>query len=450
MLLSCCAAPERPADLPPPTRPDLGLPVADMSAPDLGPPAPPAPPPFAPDLQKIRAVQRRDPRGVVFTSGCAPGERLIIAAVGDVLLHKNLQWAATVKKKAYRHLWAPVEPHLRRAHLTYANLEGVVAPGVHKDGHLTHDPGLRYDAQVYTSWPRFNYPPRLLDDLKAAGVDVVSTANNHALDRYQLGVDLTLEELARRDIAATGTRHSDHRALEHPRHKRLAHPWYAITRHGGWRIALLACAHNTNGIPDRDDQVLSCGHDRAEIFHTVRELAADRAIDAVIVTPHWGVEYLHRPLAADRAFGRALIDAGAHAVLGAHPHVVQPWEVHTTATGRQGLIAYSLGNFISGMGSLSRQTPGTLSKRATIILYLGLTRDARGDVSVNGARYMPAIMRAPDGWRQLFLTEHVKHRDGAAAEALLQKLLGAHNRLRADEALTTSPECAPNAAAPSR
>ena len=380
---------------------------------------------------------------MVFKKGCAPGDRLIIAAVGDVLLHKNLQWAATVKKNAYRHLWAPVEPHLRRAHLTYANLEGVVAPGVHKDGHATKDPGFRYDAQVYTSWPRFNYPSRLLDDLKAAGVDVVSTANNHALDRYQLGVDLTLEELERRAIASTGTRHSDHRTLKAPRDKSLAYPWHTVTRHGQWRVAWLACAHNTNGIPDRADQVLSCRHDRPEIFRIVRALAADRAIDAVIVTPHWGAEYIHRPLSGDRAFGRALIDAGAHAVLGSHPHVLQPWEVHTTSTGRQGLIVYSLGNFVSGMGSLRRKTPGTVAKRATIILYMGLTRDARGEVFVNGARYMPAIMRAPTGWRQLFLTEHVKHKDGRAAEALTLKLLGAHNRLAADAPLTTTPECAP-------
>jgi poly-gamma-glutamate capsule biosynthesis protein CapA/YwtB (metallophosphatase superfamily) len=80
------------------------------------------------------------------------------------------------------------------------------------------DPGRVFDRNVYSSYPRFNYHASLLDDLIRSGVDVVSTANNHALDRESTGVDATIAALDRVGLAHTGHTHA-----------RRHGPWHAVT-----------------------------------------------------------------------------------------------------------------------------------------------------------------------------------------------------------------------------
>src|SRR5690606_34246744 len=126
--------------------------------------------------------------------------------------------------------------------------------------------------------PLFNASPQLALELMQSGFDVISTANNHALDRGSIGVDLTIETLKEVGIKFTGTRHSEEAEA----------PWYTIVDKRGWRIAFLACTFSTNGLPDRAKQVLDCFKDTDVILKTVNTLSQRNNIDAVIVTPHWG------------------------------------------------------------------------------------------------------------------------------------------------------------------
>ena len=315
-----------------------------------------------------------------FSAACAEGTRITIAAVGDVLLHGPLQQQATVQPERFRSLWAPVADLLAAADLTYANLEGPVAPGTSLSGRDIADPGFRYDNVVYTSYPRFNYHPYLAEDLIETGVDVVSTANNHALDRLSLGADRTLETLDGAGMPYTGTRRrGEDDAL-----------WYTTTTANGVTVAWLACTFSTNQISDRYDQVLGCWEDETKIKRIIGELAASPDIDAVAITPHWGTEYTARPTRAQRTLAKSFLEAGATLILGSHPHVLQPWEKVVTADGRETFAIYSLGNFVSGQSDLAR--------RSTIVLYVGLTKTDEG-VKVNGIRYVPLVMNTREGVR---------------------------------------------------
>lgn len=349
-----------------------------------------------------------------FGDACRAGTKITIAAVGDVLLHKGLQVQSYASDDSHRSLWKGIEPLLSRADLTYANLEGPAAEGVTTSGQA-RDPGKVFDGAVYSSYPQFNYHPSLVTDLKEAGFDVVSTANNHSLDRRALGADRTIDNLERAGLAFTGTRRAGD----------SEQPWYAITEARGVRVAWLSCTFSTNGIPDRQKQVLKCYEDRSTVLATVRELSARRDVDAVIVTPHWGdVEYTHHPAQKEKNLAREMIEAGALAVLGAHPHVVQPWDKITASDGREGFVIYSLGNFVSGQ----RQLP----RRSSLVLYLGLTKGADGKVTVNGVRHLPIEMHnAP--W-----TARIARGDSAA---LTTRILGQWNALDEDEPLVTNPEC---------
>ena len=307
-----------------------------------------------------------------FTTPIDPDSEITIAAVGDVLLHSPLQRQGFRHERGFASLWAPVADLLAAADVAYANLEGPLAENLLAGGGEVSGPVEDYDGSVYTGYPMFNYPPRVAPALGAAGIDVVSTANNHSLDRWATGADRTLTAVAAAGLAFTGTRPSDD----------AAHPWHTVTETQGHRLAWLACTYGTNGLPDHAGQVLHCFDEgRATVLAEIARLAADPTVDAVILTPHWGWEYRHDPNQRQRDLARDAIEAGALAVIGAHPHVVQPWERVVTRHGREGFVLYSLGNFVSNQRNLPR--------RATLMLVLGLAEAPTGRLTVAGAAWIP-------------------------------------------------------------
>ncbi len=351
---------------------------------------------------------------VEFAAACREGTKITIAAVGDVLLHSPLQQQAYSAADGHHSLWKNVEPLLSRADITYGNLEGPCAEGVSTGGEA-RDPGKVFDNRVYSSYPQFNYHPSLIGALKESGFDVVSTANNHALDRRTLGADRTIKNLRAAGMPFTGTRASNEPEAS----------WYTMTEAKGVRVAFVACTFSTNGIPDPKNQVLSCYEDKATLLATIRGLAGrPNEVDAIVVTPHWGVEYKHSPEAQEKKLAREMLDAGALVVLGNHPHVVQPMEKVTTADGREGFVIYSLGNFVSGQKSVA--------KTSSEILYVGLTKGSGGKVTVNGVRHLPLQMKTGP-WTSLPAT--------GESLALTTRILGEWNRIGPNDPLVTNPGC---------
>jgi len=146
-------------------------------------------------------------------------------------------------------------------------------------------------------------------------------------------------------------------------------------------VAWIACSYSNNGNPDRARQVANCYRDREEIMTEIRWLAADPWIDAVILTPHWGIEQNPNPLKKDRDYAREAIEAGAAVVVGAHPHVLQGWEKITAGDGREGLVIYSTGNFISNQVSDDQRTG--------IVALLELTKRPGGKAELSAAGFIP-------------------------------------------------------------
>ena len=266
-------------------------------------------------------------------NACTGGERVSLTIAGDVLLHWQL--AQLGYARGFQGVWEQAAPFLAGADLAIANLEGPVAPGLTRGGGQAPDPGPVYDNKVYTGFPLFNYHPRILADLRAAGVDLVTTANNHAMDRGARGADLTLRELERAGIGAVGTiRGGDSREFVLRRGTALG------------KISFIACSFSTNGNADPKRQVLLCYKDRPELLALVRAEVARADVAGVIVLPHWGQEYQSTPDANQRALARDLAAAGAMAVIGTHPHAVQPFTTLPGA-GKTVPVAYSTGNFIA-------------------------------------------------------------------------------------------------------
>jgi poly-gamma-glutamate synthesis protein (capsule biosynthesis protein) len=259
-------------------------------------------------------------------------ERLTIAAVGDIGFHGRV--GLDVAARGPEHPFEFVAPLLARADLRIGNLEIPFAPSGARPARRGISPGFRAD-------------PPAAAALRAARFDLVSLANNHVMDYGTAGLNTTTETLDRLGIAHAGAGMSLEEA---------GRP--AILEAGGRRIGLLARAsggEHTAGPSEPGSAPL----DEAELLDGIAGLRG--GVDAVIVTLHFGMIYTDYPRREDQALARRLVDAGADAVIGHHPHVLQGIE----RWGR-GIIAYSLGEFLfdpsSGhvvaahMSELRRQT----------------------------------------------------------------------------------------------
>ncbi|MCB9092347.1 MAG: CapA family protein [Halobacteriovoraceae bacterium] len=322
-------------------------------------------------------------QGITFEKACDVGRTYTLSFVGDILLHSPLQKKAYSSSQGYHSLWSSIEPIFQSVDVSYANLEGPIADGVNKYGQSVSDPGLRYDANVYSSYPMFNYHPSLAQDLVDSGIDFVSTANNHSLDRRSLGVDRTIENLEDSNLSFIGTR------------KVSNEPWssqdiYTITQYQDLSIAWIACTYGTNGITDNKNQVLNCfdSEDQSLILKTLSSIRMEKLADLIIITPHWGYEYSHSPAKEVKSLAKKFAEAGADLIIGSHPHVLQPMEYYKTSNGREAFIAYSLGNFVSNQAQLAR--------RSSMVLLVGVTKKGQrqeNETIINGVGFVPTLMR---------------------------------------------------------
>lgn len=313
-----------------------------------------------------------------------PAKTLTVAAVGDVLLHDLVQKWGAGQKDGFAGLFKPTQDLIQAADIAFANLEGPAAEGVASNGKEVRNPATRYDKSVYRGYPMFNYHPSIVTDLKNAGFDILNLANNHALDRHQLGADRTIDVVKAAKLAHTGTRHRS----------AMDAPWHAITpvkaAGGTFNIAWLGCTYGTNGVPDRANQVLNCYDHKDDILATVKDLAKKPDVHAVFVTPHWGAEYQHKPEPRQVVWAKDMIEAGATAIIGQHPHVMQPMEKVTASDGREGLVLYSLGNYVSNQIGLPRLS--------SAIVLLALAPGANGKLAMSSVAWIPIRMIVRGGF----------------------------------------------------
>ncbi|HEU5090288.1 MAG TPA: CapA family protein, partial [Roseiflexaceae bacterium] len=199
-----------------------------------------------------------------------PGDvRFTLAATGDTFPHENIQYVG--ETAGYATLFDHIRPFLKAADLAYTNFDGAMLAG-----------------SPYSGYPVFNYNPALAPALRDAGITLVSTANNHILDRGPEGLDATLRVLAEAGIQQHGTAPSGQ--------ARPAYLPVTLTRDGATlRIGFISASWGTNGIPDPYDQVNLLwqsneygqqGGVRQSVLDAVAQ--ARRETEFVVVAAHWG------------------------------------------------------------------------------------------------------------------------------------------------------------------
>ncbi|WP_413558641.1 CapA family protein [Bdellovibrio sp. HCB209] len=345
-----------------------------------------------------------------FSAACGPSQHFAsISFVGDILIHKMLYVNVTQESQDFSQIWRAINPLFSKAHFSVANLEGPAALGIDSQGRDWGDVGFIYDDRVYSGTNfSFNYHPRILTDLKKSGIDLLTLANNHILDRTSLGIDRTLTAAQSAGMNVVGVRHSQDRNASFAR----------IVTVQGISIAFVGCTESTNGRPDRKDQVLNCN--QAQTENVIKELSNRSDVDAVIIYTHWGDEYKQSPNSRQIANARKFLDAGAVAVIGSHPHVLQPWDKYVTKDGRETFIVYSLGNFVAAQKDVER--------KASAVIYLGLAKKDQSKASITGVAYTPTVR---SGYKIL----PVNSNGDRSVLNYLQKHFGKTGILNVDESL---------------
>ncbi len=290
--------------------------------------------------------------------------------VGDVMLADGPGRAIAGGRDPF----AEFADEFGQADIRIGNLESPIASGGKADAE-----------KLYV----FRASPAVIDRLSGR-FDALSIANNHAGD---YGHEAFLETATLLDIAGI-------KAFGGGRNLAEAHQPFIIER-SKLKIAVL-------GYNEYKPRAFEAGPDWpgiawSEDSHVVRDIRAARAAGADIVIPfmHWGWEGERSPSARQRQLARLMIDAGADAVVGSHPHVTQGSE---TYKGKP--IVYSLGNFVFDGFDTDAEREGwllrlTVSKEGvrhweTVSAYLdadGLPRRAKP--AVPAAAASPTVPATP-------------------------------------------------------
>ena len=287
-----------------------------------------------------------------------------LAAIGDVMCH-NTQYMDAYNSSTdsydFSYVFEDIQTYIQSADISIGSLETTFAG---KD-------------RGYSNYPTFNSPEQLAYDLSEMGLDVLSTAGNHALDKGFSGLSNTLDVLDDANISHSGTYRS-----QEDRDSVL------IKDVKGVKVAILSYTYGTNGIPVPSDKEFCVNLIDKDLIKQDIENAKSQNADVIISCMHWGIEYQTTPNDEQEDLADFLFENGVDIILGNHPHVLQPMEKRSVTladgTAEDCFVVYALGNFICDQNSENT--------RNSIILNLDITKNPDGKISIDKVDYVPIYM----------------------------------------------------------
>jgi poly-gamma-glutamate capsule biosynthesis protein CapA/YwtB (metallophosphatase superfamily) len=282
-----------------------------------------------------------------------------ISAVGDLMCHSPQFESARVSTDSFdfNPEFEAIKPYLQNSDFTFGNLEAVTA-GRKKE---------------YSGYPLFNVPDEFVSAVKFAGINLVTTSNNHALDMREYGLLRTIQTIKNNGLYYTGT-YTSKRDRDSVR----------IFNIKGIKLAILAYSYGANGnyIPKGKPYLINL-IDTVQIKSDIIS-ARQHGAEAVLVYFHFGTEYKIFPNDYQKTIVCKTISYGADLIIGGHPHVIEPAEFFKTNNGKldTGFVAYSMGNFISNQ-RWRYSDAGVILK---IILKKSLNT---GSISISKVTFLP-------------------------------------------------------------
>ena len=307
-----------------------------------------------------------------------------LSAVGDLMFAKDVEASRD-------RMYGPVEALIFRADFPYANLESTLTSGEVKE----------FAVAEKGETPYINITPSQYSALvkhKGSQFDIVQLANNHILDCGDEGVATTIEHLARDGIEFAGvyTSEEDSRAVKYVQLGDLKIGWVAHT----WSVNFKAVPEDKPWVCDITPFHLEKDPDTTRIEQQIAQARA-AGCDLVIVALHWGLEHEFYPHPDQLAWARRFAEAGADAIIGHHPHVIQYSEMYRLQRDPDITvpILYSLGNL----------TPA-YSAPATVLSLVANLRIANGRLRGKSRTLISGLELTP----VVFLSEREDSQDFAS------------------------------------
>lgn len=301
-------------------------------------------------------------------------DTVTITAVGDIMVHRPQYFAQKTGENTYdfTNNFKYVKSIIQASDLSIGNLETTI---------------LR-DKPV-SSYPTFNSPPEIIDAIEEAGFDVISTINNHTLDTGKKGVLSTLDELSARGLETIGTvRDKDDKKyyVETINNIKIGMTAFTFGYFVGDDVQLNGLP--AYGIKDQLNVIDATSVSRAlQQIKVQTDLMKEEGCEFIILMLHWGNEYQRTPNTYQKELAQKLIDEGVGLILGSHPHLVQAMEfVQSTDGTNEGLVAYSMGNFLSNQRNEILNIEGTENGLMTLVT---LAKDQDEKVYIKTAEYIP-------------------------------------------------------------
>ncbi len=228
---------------------------------------------------------------------------LRIVFAGDIMGHDSQIEAARIDDTDsydYTDCFKHLKPYLQDADISVGNLE------------VTHG------GPPHKGYPQFSSPDELTDALLESGFNVMVNANNHALDRGKEGFERTQKVLDEKGMILTGSFLS-------PGTRELTYP--LILEKNGILLALLNYTYGTNGLVVDTPNIVNY-LDTLKIRQDIQKAKLVEP-DFIIACVHWGKEYEREENSTQQSLAEILFDQGVDAIIGSHPHVVQPISFET-------------------------------------------------------------------------------------------------------------------------
>lgn len=306
---------------------------------------------------------------ITTTSADSVNQEAVLLFVGDAMQHEaQLTKAKEIGKSKgkydFSECFVLMSPELNNVDYGVVNLEVPLGGGPN-----------------YSGYPCFSAPDSYAKALQDVGFDLILTANNHSLDRKDKGVRRTLDVLDSLKLDHIGSYRNENERNE-------LVPF--IKNINGFNIAFLNYTYGTNGIKATDGAEIAY-IDKKRMKDEI-DSAHEQGAEIVIVTIHWGIEYVMIENKVQDDLANYLVDCGVDMIIGSHPHVIQPMKViHNEKDNKDVLVVFSLGNFISNMKTAD--TRGGALVRATLI------RDSLGYARFGKAEYELLYAAKPEGKR---------------------------------------------------
>ena len=278
-----------------------------------------------------------------------PGiQEAIVGFVGDILMMtRQIADAKTETGYDFTESFLPMKSVFESVDIMCADFEGTfggeeagytqpretIAPATEENPNPTNPPMQSFSA-----------PDELAKNLFDAGIDAVTTANNHAMDRDDAGLFRTINVLRAAGIKTAGTALSMEDFLTP-----------CIIEKNGIKIGLVGATQILNGTApkiDAENRDFALTRLTEEMVKSQISACTGAGAEFIIIMVHWGYEHQSTEDESQRRFAAKLIDWGADAIIGAHSHCPQPMEWIDAERNGQAIrvpVVYSLGNFISNM-----------------------------------------------------------------------------------------------------